>query len=412
MMRQTLRSALCFTLLLATWTATHAGEDFPFKAGDRVMFLGDSITEQYQYSTDVELYLATRFPAWKLSFMNAGISGDTATGGANRFQQQVLDEQPTVVTINFGMNDGGYGAFDPNRNKGFVDNTTKMLQMSKDAGVRVVLMSPNAVDVRKGERFKLYLETQKQFYEPLKALAAANQATFVDQYAITRTGLEKMAADKADAANPFPDGFHTGPSGGLFMAHAILTGLHAPAVVSEVSIPATGEAQVTRAAVTNLKREGATLSFERLDEALPMPIPADWDSVLPYVNQLKDLNWYGVKAAGLPAGKYDISIDDTKVATFTAEELAAGVNLGNLRVGPVYEQAAKVFAAINAKNGTVHQRFRGVILAAVPDWLADVAVERKPKELARRKQLIDEQQTAIHELALPVKHVWTINPAS
>lgn len=402
---------IVFCALLAL-AAPLLADDFPIQPGDRVMFLGDSITEQYQYSSDVELYLTTRFPAWKLSFMNAGISGDTATGGANRFQQQVLDEKPTVVTINFGMNDGGYGAFEPNRHKPYVDNTTKMLKMAQDAGVRVVLMSPNAVDVRKGERFKLYLETQKQFYAPLKELAAANKAAFVDQYAITRAGLEKMQADKADAANPFPDGFHTGPSGGLFMAHAILTGLKAPAVVSDVTISASGDAQAMRAKVTNLKRDGSTITFERLDEALPMPIPAEWDSVLPYVNQMSDLNWYGLKVAGLPAGKYDVAIDNTKVFRFTADDLAAGVNLGGLRVGPVYEQAAKVFAAINEKNKIVHGRFRGVILASVPDWLADVAAERKPKELAKRKQLIDEKQAEIHKLAEPVKHLWTIKPAS
>jgi lysophospholipase L1-like esterase len=148
--------------------ASIAQETFPFKEGDRVMFLGDSITEQYQYSSDIERYLATRFPAWKLSFMNAGIGGDTATGGANRFQQHVLDEKPTIVTINFGMNDGGYGGFDANRHKPYVENTTKMLTMAKDAGVRVVLISPNAVDWRKNKDRLVYLETQKQFYAPLK----------------------------------------------------------------------------------------------------------------------------------------------------------------------------------------------------------------------------------------------------
>src|SRR5947209_7125023 len=94
---------------------------FFFKDGDRIVFLGDSITEQYQYSTDIELYLTTRFPKWKQTFINAGISGDTATGGANRFQQHVLGEKPTAVTINFGMNDGGYGAFNPGSNKNFVE---------------------------------------------------------------------------------------------------------------------------------------------------------------------------------------------------------------------------------------------------------------------------------------------------
>jgi hypothetical protein len=87
------------------------------------------------------------------------------------------------------------------------------------------------------------------------------------------------------------------------------------------------------------------------------------------------------------------------------------VNLGNVRVGPVFEQAAKVFQAINQKNIIVHQRFRGVILAPIPDWLADVAAERKPKELARRKHLIDEKQAEIHGMAMPVKRTWTIKPA-
>ena len=46
------------------------------------------------------------------------------------------------------------------------------------------------------------------------------------------------------------------------------------------------------------------------------------------------------------------------------------MNLGNRRAGPVYEQSMKVFNAINAKNGVVHARFRGVMLANIPDWLA------------------------------------------
>src|SRR5207244_3890755 len=81
-------------------------KDFFFQPNDRVVFLGDSITEQYQYSSYMELYLTTRFPKGNFVFLNAGIGGDTANGGANRFQSQVLDDKPTAVTINFGMNDG------------------------------------------------------------------------------------------------------------------------------------------------------------------------------------------------------------------------------------------------------------------------------------------------------------------
>ena len=140
----------------------------------------------------------------------------------------MLDEKPTIVTINFGMNDGGYGGFDTNRHNTYVENTTKMLKMAKDAGVRVVLISPNAVDWRKNKNQAVYLETQKQFYAALEEIADANHISFVDQYSATRATLEKLVADKADNVDPFPDSVHTDSDGGLLMAHAILTGLKSP----------------------------------------------------------------------------------------------------------------------------------------------------------------------------------------
>ena len=149
---------------------------FFFKPGDRIVFLGDSITAQYQYSTYIELFLTTRMPDGKFTFLNAGIGGDTAYGGAGRFQTNILDEKPMAVTINFGMNDGGYGAFNANSNKTYVEKTTAMLEMAKKAKIRVALVSPNAVDRRRrdssGRQYlKEYLETQKRFYAPLKDIA-------------------------------------------------------------------------------------------------------------------------------------------------------------------------------------------------------------------------------------------------
>lgn len=111
--------------------AAETSGKFFFKSGDRIVFLGDSITEPYQYSSDIELYLTTRFPKWNLTFINAGIGGDTAGGGAGRFANHVLAEKPTAVLINFGMNDGGYGAFNPGSNKYYVEKTRFMLDQAK-----------------------------------------------------------------------------------------------------------------------------------------------------------------------------------------------------------------------------------------------------------------------------------------
>src|ERR1700737_1592874 len=114
----------CFriaALLLVTAAPALAKEpdDFFFKKGDRIVFLGDSITEQYQYSTYLELYLTTRFPAWHLTFLDPRTGAAPGPGGPGRFAAHVLAEKPTAVTIDFGMNDGGYGGFDEARHAGY-----------------------------------------------------------------------------------------------------------------------------------------------------------------------------------------------------------------------------------------------------------------------------------------------------
>jgi lysophospholipase L1-like esterase len=390
-------------------------KDFFFKPNERIVFLGDSITEQYQYSSYIELYLTTRFPKGNMTFINTGIGGDSAGGGAGRFQKHVLDEKPTAVTINFGMNDAGYGKFNPVANKNFVERTQAMLAMAKKAGVRVALLSPNAVDRRVNKNFELYVETQKQFYAPLEGLAKEFGMAFVDQYAVTRSAVERMEKDdpQAKTAKPYYDGFHTSPPGGLLMAHAILTGLNAPALVSDVSIDA-GKATTKACKVEKLEATPAAVSFTRTDDALPLPVQKDWLSMLPYLNDLKDLNWYGLKVTGLNSGKYVLSIDKKDVGTFSSEELAKGVNLGNLTSGPVFDQANKVMQAINAKNQVVHQRFRNVVmfnLAGTPDWLADVAKERLPQELAKRTARINAMQADVYAAAQPVPHVWELRLA-
>lgn len=396
-------------------------KEFFFKPNDRVVFLGDSITAQYQYSTYIELYLTTRMPKGNFTFLNAGIGGDTANGGANRFQNHVLAEKPTAITINFGMNDGGYGAFNPQNNKVFVEKTAAMLEMANKAGARVALLSPNAVDRRNKSNGKQYVETQKQFYAPLKELAEKHKASFVDQYAITRAATDKMELDDpmAKKAVPYYDGFHTSPPGGMLMAHAILTGLKAPALVSDVQLTIEsdkGTAVTKNCTANDGKLKDGVVTFTRTDDALPLPIQKDWLPMLPYTNELKDLNYYGLTVKGLKDGDYVVSIDGTAVGTYSAKDLAAGVNLGNVTVGPVWEQGNKVLQAINAKNGLVGQRFFDVVMFQFPnkEWLKDLAetaAERKASELKKRMEKIDAAQAEIYKLAAPVARKWEVKPA-
>ena len=413
-MRRLFPLLACMAMASFAWAADPAPGYF-FQTKDRIVFLGDSITEQYQYSTYVELYLTGRFPKADFFFLNAGIGGDTAQGGANRFKSQVLAEKPNKVTINFGMNDGGYGKFNPEANKRFVERTRDMLRMAREAGVQVALMSPNAVDPRNKSNGAEYVETQKTFYAPLAGVAKEFSFPFVDQYAVTRAAQDRMAVDdpKAEKAKPYYDGFHTSPPGAMLMAHAILTGLQSPALVSEATIDAAGSrAEGKQCAITDLKASAQGVAFTRLDEALPWPMHKDWLPMLPYTNQLKDLNWYGLKVGGLKDGTYTVKIDGEEVGKFSSAQLAEGVNLGNVTSGGVWKHGQELFQAIDAKNRIVHGRFRGVHLANIPDWLADVARERKPAELEKRMVQITEAQARVNQLAQPRPHAFEVSPAN
>src|SRR6266704_7220753 len=90
------------TLCLVAFVALQArAESFALKDGDRVVFYGDSITDQRLYTTFAESYAITRFPNLKIRFVHSGWGGDRVTGGGGgpisvRLQRDVFPYKPTV----------------------------------------------------------------------------------------------------------------------------------------------------------------------------------------------------------------------------------------------------------------------------------------------------------------------------
>ncbi len=64
------------TMICAAFMAVHAvwaaDNTFKLKNGDKVVFYGDSITDQRQYSVIVETFVATRYPHLHVDFVNSG----------------------------------------------------------------------------------------------------------------------------------------------------------------------------------------------------------------------------------------------------------------------------------------------------------------------------------------------------
>src|SRR5262249_39511167 len=103
-MKTRILSALSLLTLLLLAGMSGAQSNFYLKPGDRVVFYGDSITDQRLYTTFTEAYVVTRFPRLNVTFIHSGWGGDRVTGGGGgpidlRLQRDVFAYKPTVMTI-------------------------------------------------------------------------------------------------------------------------------------------------------------------------------------------------------------------------------------------------------------------------------------------------------------------------
>jgi lysophospholipase L1-like esterase len=104
----------------------------PVKNENRVVFLGNSITEGWAP------YFGTMFPG-KL-YIGRGIGGQTTPQMVLRFRQDVIALKPKVVVILAGTNDIA-GNTGPSTLEMIEDNIASMAELAKANGIRVVLSS-------------------------------------------------------------------------------------------------------------------------------------------------------------------------------------------------------------------------------------------------------------------------------
>ena len=113
----------------------------------RIVCIGDSITGVYYHSGGRRAYpemlqvaLRQHYPQAQISVHNAGISGDTTTGGLKRLERDVLAHKPQLVTIMFGMNDLVGTPVDV-----FKKNLREMITRCRSSGAEVVLCTQNSI---------------------------------------------------------------------------------------------------------------------------------------------------------------------------------------------------------------------------------------------------------------------------
>ncbi|MFD5088766.1 SGNH/GDSL hydrolase family protein [Kitasatospora sp. NPDC058201] len=211
------------------------------RPGTRVMFTGDSITDGLRLASEDGLGFGyplrvagewgLRHPDRPVTWLNTGIGGHKVRDLEARWQADVLDARPDVVSILVGVNDMGWHTLDPNGRvipaEEFAAGYRRLLAPLAGAGTELILVEPfllpisgsvrtrhAEVDdaVRKEWRADLdpKIQVVRELAEAYGAHLLAADAMFTELAAAT--GPEYWAAD----------GVHPTPAGHAALASAWL----------------------------------------------------------------------------------------------------------------------------------------------------------------------------------------------
>jgi lysophospholipase L1-like esterase len=178
-------------------------------SGERVVFIGDSITEGWK--------LDSSFPG--KSYINRGISGQTSSQILLRLRQDAIDLHPKVVLILAGTNDLAENT-GPTTLPQIEGNLESMAQLARANHIRVVLCS--------------VLPSANYWWHPhlpnpsariaalnrwLQAYAAENHYVYVNYYSAMKDAAGGLRHDLSS------DGVHPSPAGYAVMAPLAQAGI-------------------------------------------------------------------------------------------------------------------------------------------------------------------------------------------
>jgi acyl-CoA thioesterase-1 len=136
----------------------------------KLVVLGDSLTAGYGLPADaafpVKLEKALRAKGVKVDVLNAGVSGDTTSGGRDRLDWSIPDGTDAVI-VELGANDAMRG-LDPKVAKGALEDIIKRLQARKIAVMLAGMYAPRNFGPEYAARFDpIYGELAEAYDVPL-----------------------------------------------------------------------------------------------------------------------------------------------------------------------------------------------------------------------------------------------------
>ena len=330
-------------LLFLAFALTLSAGSYAIKPGEKVLFFGDSITHGGRYIAFLQLLVNSQ-GITGADLMNAGISGDSATGGLRRIGYDVIDRKPARVFILFGMNDVGRSFYKNDtpanlknrkiRLQMFTDSQKKIIKLLKENKITPVLMTPTAYDQyqKDGKSDRCNEPGLTDIADITRKLAKEENVDLIELHPYMTDMLKKHP----DLQLCGKDLVHPIHAGHMVMALLIADQLGITGPVADVTIPVSGKVQSRFAAISGLQTAPDRVQFRYEPERLAVdlsikihnnPVFKDVETIFPL---FENLNREMLRVTGLADGNYSVKADDKELGIFSAAQLSSGIDLGKL----------------------------------------------------------------------------------
>jgi len=190
--------------------------------GDKLAFLGDSITAQGNSATLGYVRLVAKgleANDIRVVPIPAGISGHKSNDMLARLQKDVLEKKPNWMTLSCGVNDVWHGPRGVPLPQ-YKSNITAIVSQAQAAGVKVMILTSTLIKEDVTNEFN---RTEEAYNAFLRTLAVEKHCPLADLNADMRAALPGAAPDPALGGNRLTvDGVHMNVWGNQMMALGIL----------------------------------------------------------------------------------------------------------------------------------------------------------------------------------------------
>ena len=209
-------------------TTTFAADPIKLKDSERIVMLGDSITQAGVkpdgYVTIFTERLQENFPDKKITVIGAGISGNKVPDLQKRLEKDVLAKEPTLVFIYIGINDVWHGEKNPAKGtskEAFHAGLNEIIDKIQAAGSRVILCTPSVIGEKKAGTNNLD-EQLDDFAAISRDVAEKQEVPLCDLRKAFQSYLSRKNPDDKDRGILTNDGVHLTELGNKFVAEKML----------------------------------------------------------------------------------------------------------------------------------------------------------------------------------------------